>query len=70
MAYRDCTLGNLVKSKPKKARERIMKAYRRVNGNTTRAAAHLGVARSTLKRWVSSLNLRTEIEAVRTGEAA
>lgn len=65
MAYRDCALGMRVRIHPEQAREAILSAYRRVKGNTTKAAELLGVNRATLKRWVCRLELRDDIDQIR-----
>lgn len=70
MAYRECELGLLVRLDEKRAGVRIMRAYRRSKGNTTKAAERLSVDRATLKRWVRRLALRDDIDAIRSDAAA
>jgi DNA-binding MarR family transcriptional regulator len=70
MAYRQLKLGLLVRLHPDLAADKILAAYRRHGGRAKRAAAHLGVDRSTLNRWIGALELRPRIEQIRENQAA
>jgi transposase len=55
VAYRHCEVGMMVRLQPRKAHDRVVAAYAATGGNEVQAAARLGVALSTLKRWVALL---------------
>lgn len=68
MAYRESKLGLMVRLQPDEAAARILAAFRRCR-TATAAAKDLEVDRSTLNRWIASLQIRAKVEQVRANQA-
>lgn len=56
MARRFVKLGAYLRINPEKTREILLAKYREHDGNTIRTSDELGVAISTLNRWVDRLD--------------
>jgi DNA-binding MarR family transcriptional regulator len=73
MAFRPTELGVLVMVNPKRARQLLLVEFKKHDGCVTALALAQGVYRSTVKRWVASLEgkgypIRATIENMRPAE--
>ena len=65
MSYRDTDLSSATRHRPDEARARILAAFTDAGGNAVHAAKALDCAHRTLMRWVKSLGLGDDVEAIR-----
>lgn len=64
MAYQKHPVGVLIDAAPKQATERILTEFRKAKCSQVLAAQRLGVAESTLIRWVERLGLAPKLAAI------
>ena len=65
MAYTKHTIGLLIEVNPTEASRQILEAYRKGKASQRDAAKILGVAESTIIRWVKLLELGDKLEGLK-----
>jgi len=58
-------LGLLIQLDPKRGKAKLLAQFKRCEGMPTKVAEREGVAHSTVKRWIATLECRDEVNAIR-----
>ena len=67
MAYRDTDIGLMLRVKPDQTKKKLLRLFKKHDGNTTYVADDVGVDVATVKRWIikCGAEFRAEIESYR-----